>query len=302
MRGFAGSTIIAAPRRGKCRSRSRRVDPCVRLHLSPVRGQLVRSASDGIRVFVVLPSKIFLEAGGVNQIQAPACAAEQRRECEHADSKRDDCLRKFTNHEGVAMRKQINPSIKAYLLRSALILLSVIAICVIPFALAQSRGHGTDDRIAANNTDRSQLPSANGNLPQQNILSGVPSQSGAVTHETRVGEQAGLQRFTEFQNGITPPVETVSSASPTRSTFMATWDNMGDAKGYFLDVSTDDSFSSYVDGYHGLDVGNVNGQVVTGLKPGTTYYYRVRPYTAAGSWRVLECHRGYDTGCRRSNY
>ena len=78
-------------------------------------------------------------------------------------------------------------------------------------------------------------------------------------------------------------IETVSSAPPTRSSFMATWSSITGAKGYFLDVSTSNSFSSYVDGYNGLDVGNVNGRAVTGLNPGTTYYYRVRPYTAAGS-------------------
>ena len=89
----------------------------------------------------------------------------------------------------------------------------------------------------------------------------------------------------EFPNAneITPPIETVSSAPPTRSSFMATWDSVSGAKGYLLDVSTSNSFSSYVDGYHGLDVGNVNGRAVTGLNPGTTYYYRVRPYTAASS-------------------
>src|SRR6266446_488634 len=63
---------------------------------------------------------------------------------------------------------------------------------------------------------------------------------------------------------------------------MATWDGVGGAKGYLLDVSTSSSFSSYVEGYHDLDVGNVNGRAVTGLNPGTTYYYRERPYTAAG--------------------
>ena len=63
---------------------------------------------------------------------------------------------------------------------------------------------------------------------------------------------------------------------------MATWSNVSGAKGYLLDVSTSNSFSSYVDGYHDLDVGNINGRAVTGLKPGTTYYYRVHPYTAAG--------------------
>ena len=89
----------------------------------------------------------------------------------------------------------------------------------------------------------------------------------------------------EFPNAneVTPPIETVSSAPPTRSSFMATWDSVSGAKGYLLDVSTSNSFSSYVDGYHGLDVGNVNGRAVTGLNPGTTYYYRVRPYTAASS-------------------
>ncbi len=102
-----------------------------------------------------------------------------------------------------------------------------------------------------------------------------------ATHETRADSQeiAGLRNGNE----ISAPIETISSVPPTRSSFMATWDAVSDAKGYLLDVSTSDSFSSYVDGYHGLDIGNVNGRAVTGLKPGTTYYYRVRPYTDASS-------------------
>src|ERR1043166_7436174 len=40
------------------------------------------------------------------------------------------------------MKKQ-NPSIKAHLLWSALILLTLVALCAIPFALAQSRSRGT---------------------------------------------------------------------------------------------------------------------------------------------------------------
>ena len=120
-----------------------------------------------------------------------------------------------------------------------------------------------------------------GNLPEQNIVSPASLQPSAATHETR----AGLQEVIEFPNAnkVTPPIETVSSAPPTRSSFMATWGSVSGAKGYLLDVSTSNSFSSYVDGYHGLDVGNVNGRAVTGLNPGTTYYYRVRPYTAASS-------------------
>ena len=71
--------------------------------------------------------------------------------------------------------------------------------------------------------------------------------------------------------------------APTRSTFMASWPSVNGALGYMLDVSTNDSFSSYVDGYHDLDVGNVTARVVTGLNRGTTYYYRVRAYGGTGS-------------------
>jgi len=55
------------------------------------------------------------------------------------------------------VKKQINPSIKAHLLRSALILLSLLVICAIPFALAQSRSRGTNNRSVANRTDQPQI-------------------------------------------------------------------------------------------------------------------------------------------------
>ena len=117
-------------------------------------------------------------------------------------------------------------------------------------------------------------------LPEQNIVSSTSFQPGAATHETRADSQAALQ----FKNigEIATGIETVSSAPPTRSSFMATWDSVTGATGYLLDVSTSDSFSDYLDGYHDLDVSNVTGRVVTGLDPGTSYYYRVRPYTSTG--------------------
>jgi hypothetical protein len=86
--------------------------------------------------------------------------------------------------------------------------------------------------------------------------------------------------------------ETVSSAPATRSSFMATWGNVAGAKSYLLDVSTDNSFSNYMEGYHDLDVGNVTGRVVTGLAVGTTYYYRVRPYMATGPGSYSEAMTG----------
>ena len=66
---------------------------------------------------------------------------------------------------------------------------------------------------------------------------------------------------------------------------MATWPNVSTAAGYLLDVSTSSSFSSFVNGYHDLDVGDATGRVVTGLSRGTTYYYRVRAYDMSGPSR-----------------
>jgi hypothetical protein len=188
------------------------------------------------------------------------------------------------NHEGTTMKKQINPSIKAHFLRSALILLSLVAICAIPFALAQSHNRGTNHESVVNRTQQWQFPTKNIDSPEQNIASTAPLQPSVATHETRVGLGAGLQGLTEFRaaNEITPRIETVSPVPPTRSSLMASWGSASGAKGYLLDVSTTNSFGTYVAGYHGLDVGNVNGRAVTGLSPGTTYYYRVRAYTAAG--------------------
>ena len=56
------------------------------------------------------------------------------------------------------VKKQINPSVKAHLLRSALILLSLLAICAIPFARAQSRSREATKRSVASRTDESRLP------------------------------------------------------------------------------------------------------------------------------------------------
>ncbi len=47
------------------------------------------------------------------------------------------------------MKKQANPSIKAHLLWSALILLALLAVCAIPFTLAQSSSRGTSNQSVA---------------------------------------------------------------------------------------------------------------------------------------------------------
>ena len=105
-------------------------------------------------------------------------------------------------------------------------------------------------------------------------------ESGAGTHKARA-ESEDLLQVPNLRE-LASDSEAVSSL-PTRSSFMASWGDVTGANGYLLDVSTSDSFSSYVEGYHELDVGKVTGRLVTGLNPGTTYYYRVRPHGGAGA-------------------
>ena len=122
---------------------------------------------------------------------------------------------------------------------------------------------------------------ANTNLPGQSHPPGAPPafQASIATHQTSVESQTapGFPGPTEMA-----PQGEIEIPAPTRSTFMASWPSVKSAVGYLLDVSTNESFSSYLDGYHDLDVGNVTARVVTGLNPGTTYYYRVRAYGGTG--------------------
>jgi hypothetical protein len=124
-------------------------------------------------------------------------------------------------------------------------------------------------------------PFGNTGSPGQNgtAAKSLAFEAGVATHETRIDPQTVL----EFPSAAEMPAQgEIETPAPTRSTFMASWPSVNGALGYLLDVSTSDSFSSYVDGYHDLDVGKVTARVVTGLNRGTTYYYRVRAYGATG--------------------
>ncbi|HEX7829884.1 MAG TPA: fibronectin type III domain-containing protein, partial [Thermoanaerobaculia bacterium] len=81
-----------------------------------------------------------------------------------------------------------------------------------------------------------------------------------------------------------PPAPTANAASnQTSSSFQANWGSASGASGYRLDVSLNNSFSSFVSGYNNLDVGNVLSKSVTGLAASTNYYYRVRSYNGSGT-------------------
>src|SRR5580704_6445725 len=108
-------------------------------------------------------------------------------------------------------------------------------------------------------------------------------ETGTVTHETRTESQTALPPPNVSEIPAQAETGLPQGSVSTRSSFLASWEKANGASSYLLDVSMDSSFRSYLDGYHNLDVGLVTGRVVTGLGPGTTYYYRVRPYGASGT-------------------
>lgn len=105
---------------------------------------------------------------------------------------------------------------------------------------------------------------------------------GAAEHLSRAGEE---ETVVEKMDGSTTADRVLVSPDAiisTRSTFAARWSPIRGATSYRLDVSTSSSFDGYVTNYQGLEVGAATWRVVTGLSPGTTYYYRVTGLTEAG--------------------
>jgi len=64
------------------------------------------------------------------------------------------------------MKKQINPTIKAHLIRSAFILLSLLAVCAIPFALAQRNGSNQSKQFQKALGSSQPLTTPEGQIPE----------------------------------------------------------------------------------------------------------------------------------------
>jgi hypothetical protein len=81
-----------------------------------------------------------------------------------------------------------------------------------------------------------------------------------------------------------PATPIASAATNVLSTSLTTnWASSSGATSYRLDVSADNTFSSFVTGYNDLNVGNVLTYRVTGLACSTAYYYRVRAVSSCGT-------------------
>lgn len=110
---------------------------------------------------------------------------------------------------------------------------------------------------------------------------------GANVVEVRLtGANSAVVTYTIAVTYTPPPapgVPTAYAATVTLPTsFQANWGAASDAASYRLDVSTVNTFSSFVPGYQDLTVNGLN-QVVSGLTGGQTYYYRVRAFNATAT-------------------
>ncbi|MCG9791756.1 hypothetical protein [Flavobacterium algicola] len=84
------------------------------------------------------------------------------------------------------------------------------------------------------------------------------------------------------------PASTPVITSPTNSNctngLQLNWTQVTSATGYYVDISTSSTFSSFVSGFNNYQVGyQTNNVYVSGLTSGVVYYYRVRAYTACST-------------------
>ena len=92
-----------------------------------------------------------------------------------------------------------------------------------------------------------------------------------------------LGAATVFAQVPVAPIATAASNN-TFTSFNANWGATDTTTiAYYLDVSTDVSFASFVSGYNNLNVGNVTTYNITGLIPNICYSYRVRASNNSGT-------------------
>jgi len=81
-----------------------------------------------------------------------------------------------------------------------------------------------------------------------------------------------------------PPAPVALAATVlSNSSFKANWNASAGATGYYLDIATDNGFTSFLSGYNSKDVSSALNYTVTGVAYNTNYYYRVKAYNAGGT-------------------
>jgi hypothetical protein len=82
---------------------------------------------------------------------------------------------------------------------------------------------------------------------------------------------------------IPPAPVAIAAGNITQTSFSANWNASPGATGYYLDVSTKSSFTSFLKNYKNKKISNVTTAAVSGLTANTMYYYRVRAFNSIGT-------------------
>ena len=80
---------------------------------------------------------------------------------------------------------------------------------------------------------------------------------------------------------VAPAVQSASSI--VASTFQANWEAVNGAESYRIDVSEDENFNTFLNGFEDLNVDDALLYTITGLFPGNEYFYRVRAIAPTGT-------------------
>jgi endonuclease I len=112
-----------------------------------------------------------------------------------------------------------------------------------------------------------------------------PPDSWERRRNNRIHERQGNRNpfidHPEFVNQIWAPT-TLAATLTDSVTFVANWSPSVNAQSYVLDVSTDNDFTTFIPGFHNLNVGSATSRTVTVPASNTTYFYRLRAYFTYG--------------------
>ncbi len=125
------------------------------------------------------------------------------------------------------------------------------------------------------------------------VSTGTAGQNGNIT--VTAGNSCGTSAASSLAvtSATCAPVATASTNADCGS-FFANWGAVSGATSYSIDVSTVNTFASFVTGYNSLNVGNCTSYYVSGLSSatGATYYYRIRSNVNATNSNVITALTG----------
>ncbi|MDD4100504.1 MAG: endonuclease [Candidatus Cloacimonetes bacterium] len=112
-----------------------------------------------------------------------------------------------------------------------------------------------------------------------------PVDAWEILRNDRIWERQGNRNpfidHPEYAQYLWTPVPQAAT-NVTMTTFTANWSVPISGTVYYLDVSADSLFGSFITGYSGYNAGTSTQKSITGLSAGNTYYYRLRTFFTNG--------------------